>query len=108
MTDSMSFDGSTYEPKLDKVRLTRQMKVIFRIMLDNKWHTLSGLSQQTGFSEASISARIRDLRKPRFGLHTVDRTRLLKLNDQHYYDPTGRFEYRLTVNAKANVTLEDN
>ncbi len=52
------------------------------------WWTLREISQHTGDPEASISARLRDLRKARFGAHTVNRRRR--------GDPTkGVFEYQL-------------
>jgi hypothetical protein len=37
--------------------------------------TLQDIARETGDPEASISARLRDLRKPQFGGHTVERIR---------------------------------
>jgi len=45
-------------------------------MADGRWHTLREISGQTGDPEASISARLRDLRKRKFGGHSVLRQRL--------------------------------
>ena len=67
------FDGSTYDAARDEVRLTGQLQNVKQVLSDNRWHTLSEISQRIGGSEAGISARIRDLRKPKFGNHTIDR-----------------------------------
>jgi hypothetical protein len=67
------FDGSTYDAARDEVRLTGQLQNVRQILSDNRWHTLSEIAQRIGGSEAGISARIRDLRKPKFGNHTIDR-----------------------------------
>lgn len=56
-------------------------------MKDGSWHTLPEIAAGTGDPEASISARLRDLRKPRFGSYVVDRRRRSQ----------GLFEYRLRV-----------
>ncbi len=77
------FDGLTYQPKLDKVRLTSQLKRVYDVLSDGRWHTLHGISVRAEAPESSCSARLRDLRKDKFGLHTVDRKR--GLNGLFYY-----------------------
>lgn len=70
------FDGDTYDPGLDFERLTTQLqRVRWCLEQGDKW-PLSGLQAACGGSEASISARIRDLRKPRFGGLDVRRERV--------------------------------
>ena len=69
------FNGPAYDPALDQVRLTGQALRVFRIMSDGKWWTLGEIAQTTGDPEASISAQLRHLRKPRFGGHTVNKRR---------------------------------
>jgi hypothetical protein len=54
-------------------------------MLDGTWRTLEGIRSTVGGSEAGISARLRDLRKPRFGGYGVERRRV----------SGGLFEYRV-------------
>ena len=84
------FDGATFEPKLDLGRLGRQMLAVYRIMEDGQWRTLSELAFAAHSPEASVSARLRDLRKARWGSNQVERRRRSK----------GTHEYRL-VKAKA-------
>jgi hypothetical protein len=70
------FDGVTYNPPRDASRLRTQLWRVFVIMTDGREHTLFDLSDRTGGSEAGVSARLRDLRKPRFGAWTVTRRRI--------------------------------
>ena len=84
------FDGDTYDPPQDKHRLNKQYRDVWNVMLDGEPHTLSDLSRRTGYPEQSISARIRDFRKPRNGSHTVERHRV----------DGGLFEYTLKPNVR--------
>jgi hypothetical protein len=70
------FDGSTYDAARDEVRLSRQLQNVKQVLSDNRWHTLSEIAQRIGGSEAGISARLRDLRKEKFGNHQIDRQRI--------------------------------
>lgn len=70
------FDGETYRRALDNERLGAQLLRVGHLMGDGDWRTLSGIRDVTGDPEASISARLRDLRKRKFGGHTVERERL--------------------------------
>lgn len=82
------FDGETVEPAFDAERLGDQAKAVYRLMADGDWTTLRFLADQTGFPETSISARLRDLRKPRFGGFDVVRRRI---------GDGGEFEYRIAM-----------
>jgi hypothetical protein len=42
-------------------------------MSDGLYHTLTYLATRIGAPEASVSARLRDLRKPRFGAYIIER-----------------------------------
>lgn len=88
------FDGETYEPAEDQARLTGQALAVFQTMQGGAWWTLCSLSNATGASEASVSARLRDFRKARFGAHTVERERVSK----------GLWRYRLIVNPRLPLT----
>lgn len=79
--------GPAYDPRIDKERLENQMLVIRDVMADGQWRTLQEIARITGYSEASISAQLRHLRKERFGGHTV--------NKRHVEN--GLWEYQLVL-----------
>lgn len=81
-------DGITFEPKFDEDRLNAQALRVWRVIFDGRWRTLAEIAERTGDPEASISARLRDLRKERFGGHRVERRR-------RESPIRGLFEYRL-------------
>lgn len=66
------FDGATYEPKRDKARLKRLLDRVRDYMACEQWHTLLEIQSACGGTETSVSARLRDLRKPKFGGFRVD------------------------------------
>ena len=79
------FDGATVEA-CDTDRLSTQMLKITSLMADGWWHTLQEIGEAVDAPEASVSARLRDLRKVRFGGFTVERRRR---------GDGGLFEYRV-------------
>jgi len=85
------FAGTTYNPTVDEVRLSGQMLAVYGCMSDRQWRTLAEIRAfiKCG-SEAGISARLRDLRKQRWGRHTVNRRRRGSAED-------GLFEYQLII-----------
>lgn len=83
----MYFDGATYEHARDGARLGDQMLAVLSVMADGQWRTLKQLAAAVEAPEASVSARLRDLRKPRFGGHRVERRYVCK----------GCFTYQLIV-----------
>jgi hypothetical protein len=96
MTEQLElrFDGATIDAGLDTARLAAQHHRVFDIMRLGTWATLAEISQATGDPEASVSARLRDFRKERFGAHTVERRRRGEPD-------AGLFEYRMILNWKA-------
>jgi len=66
-------DGETYVRSRDLKRLNAQAQDVWDFMIDGKWHGLREISEVTGHPEASVSARLRDFRKPCFGGHEVQR-----------------------------------
>ena len=68
-------DGITFDSDFDLDRLNAQAKRVYVVMSDNQWHTLAEIAAATNDPESSVSARLRDLRKPRFGGFTVNRRR---------------------------------
>jgi hypothetical protein len=87
----MQFDGKTYDEKRDQDRLSRQYKRVFELMKDGEWRTLRAVAEVLEDPESSIGARLRDMRKDRFGGHTVLRQYLM----------AGVFKYRLVLNPIA-------
>ena len=71
----MRFDGATYQPELDFERLSGQHRRTWILMNDGRWRTFNEISAITGDPPASISARLRDFRKIKFGGHVVNRRR---------------------------------
>lgn len=84
---ALTFDGDTCVPELDEKRLSTQLVAVRDLMVDGRWRTLPMIASAVGASEASVSARLRDLRKPRFGSWVVDRRRVT----------AGLNEYRVSV-----------
>lgn len=70
------FDGETFEEKRDSLRLNAQLRRVRDLMLDGEWRTLAEIGGRLGIPEASASARLRDLRKERFGNYDVERRNL--------------------------------
>lgn len=81
-------DGETYSAPYDYDRLNTLQARVYRTLRGGEWWTLAELASRTGGSEASISARLRDLRKPKFGQFVVDRRRRGPAHQ-------GLWEYRL-------------
>ena len=73
MIDLPLFDGRTYNAGRDGSRLQAQLRAVRAFVSDGEWHTLSEISASTGHPEASVSARLRDLRKPKWGGYDVQR-----------------------------------
>jgi len=65
------FDGAVYEPERDDARLRGQLDRIFDVCRDGRWRTLAEIAELTGAPQASVSAQLRHLRKPRFGAYDV-------------------------------------
>ena len=82
------FNGPAYVPDLDHARLTGQIKRIFTFMANGSWRTLSEIATATDSPEASVSAQLRNMRKERFGGHTIIKRRRGEVK-------RGLFEYKL-------------
>lgn len=70
---STLFDGATYDPDEDDERLSGQLLRIYDVVKDGDWRTLGEIEAATGEPQASISAQLRHLRKPKFGAHVVNK-----------------------------------
>jgi len=77
------FDGRTYEEKLDSPRLTKQLERVREYMIGifPAWKSVYEISVALkelygeNFPTQSVSARLRDLRKKKFGSYVVDHKR---------------------------------
>jgi hypothetical protein len=79
--------GPAYDAAIDGERIATQMEVIREHMLRRRgWVTLREVALATNNPEASVSAQLRHLRKPRFGGFEVTKRRR---------DGAGTWEYRL-------------
>lgn len=81
------FDGETYDESKDFRRLNSQFEKVKAIMSDGKWWSPYELKALIGGSESGITARIRDLKKERFGAYKIDKRRRT----------TGTWEYRICL-----------
>lgn len=81
--------GNTFyrpETPANTPRLSRQVVRVQDLMRDGVWRTLLEISITARCSEASASARLRDLRKPQFGAYNVERRKT---------GLAGLYEYRI-------------
>lgn len=83
------FDGPSYRPERDLNRLTTQLCRVYDCISDGKWRSLDDIARATSDPHASISAQLRNLRKERFGGHTVEKKHITR----------GHFLYRLVTNS---------
>jgi len=84
------FDGETYNDGRDRERLQRQLYRVWKVIYLHRkeWLTLQEIQNETGYPLQSISARLRDFRKARFGGHDIQRRSRLS-------PEKGLFEYKL-------------
>ena len=83
------FDGHPFDVVLDADRLGKQLETVKTFMLQQSgWVSLVEIERATSVTTASAGARLRDLRKPRFGSYSVARRRRA--------GSPGTFEYKVT------------
>ena len=82
--------GQTCDQVKDGERLDRLLDRVRNVLSDGKRHRLAELARATRGSEAGVSARIRELRLPEHGGHTINK-RLVE-------GESGLWEYRMEVN----------
>lgn len=79
--------GETYDAKHDFDRLNRQQRAVYQVMMSGCWLTLRDISDASGAPEASVSARLRDLRNM-FDM-TIEKRR------KPGFENSGIWEYRM-------------
>ena len=71
--------AKTYTPDLaTHQRIDSQRTEVGRLMRDGKWRTVPEIQEALQYPPASIpaiGARLRDMRKPKYGAYTVDRNK---------------------------------
>ena len=82
------FDGKTYNKGLDLKRLSTQLERVRTLMIDGQFRGLFDIVDMCGGTTASISARLRDLRKAKFGSYVVNKRRVGE-------GKSGYYEYQL-------------
>lgn len=80
--------GATYVEEIDGQRLNRQQAAVYHLMKDGRFRTLREIADATGYPEASVSARLRDLRKRPLNRDVQRRRRT---------EQGGTWEYRVVV-----------
>jgi hypothetical protein len=85
----MNFDGETYDEELDGERMTTQLELVREIMSDQGWHRIIEVANRVDCTESGAAARIRDLRKEKFGSWEIMRRRVAHGNGLHEYRWTG-------------------
>jgi hypothetical protein len=86
---------ATWDEQRDGARIAKQRDDIWNAIRDGNWYTLSQLEQTTGHPQSSISARLRDFRKARYGSHRIERG----------YVDRGLWQYRLADNVQIEMAL---
>lgn len=84
------FDGDDYNHKRDCARLSGQILDIYNHMQKHGWQTLDQIARATDHPHASVSAQLRNLRKDRFGGHTIERRHI----------ENGLYQYRLVEKSR--------
>lgn len=80
----VSFDGATVLG-IDTPRLAGQLAKVYTLMSDGRFRTLAQIAVVAGCLETSASARLRDLRKTKFGGHQVISRQLANSPGTHEY-----------------------
>jgi hypothetical protein len=88
------FDGRAYSSQFDHERLTGQIRRVYDLMRDGRWRTLDEIAAATGDPAASVSAQLRNLRKPRFGQWEIHK----RTRGQRAF---GLWEYRIAGRPEA-------
>jgi hypothetical protein len=83
--------GPDYDTMIDGKRIHHQRDRIRLYMLGKQWVTLKEASTTLGYPEASVSAQLRHLRKPKHGSHMVEKRRRPLVDGS----PGGTWEYRM-------------
>ena len=76
---ALIFDGAAFDAQLDSERLTGQLLAVRDYLSQiegGRFATVDEIASALGFPECSVSAQVRNLRKPRYGGYKVESKRL--------------------------------
>ena len=88
---SPNIGGVTYVPSLDRERLGEQFLRVWDCMSDGLWRSLREISSITGDPEASVSARLRDVRKS-YGEDAMQSRRVPGIDGRR-----GHWQYKIDI-----------
>ena len=103
----MNFDGETYDEELDGERMTTQLELVREIMSDQGWHRILEVANRVDCSESGAAARIRDLRKEKFGAWNIVRRRVAHGNGLHEYRWNGEIVHLIKAAKPANTNWKE-
>ena len=89
----MVFSGADYRAPRDQARLSTQLERVKDAMIDGQWRSLEQIADLAQAPQTSVSAQLRNLRKPEFGSWLVDRRHIDR----------GLYEYRLRAQSQADL-----
>lgn len=87
------FSGADYRAPRDQDRLSTQLERVKDAMIDGQWRSLEQIADLAQAPQTSVSAQLRNLRKPEFGSWLVDRRHVDR----------GLYEYRLRAQTQADL-----
>lgn len=96
MSEYPLFDGGTYVPRYDGIRLETQLGRVFKVLQDGQWHDALEIDARVPGILSGLTARVRDFRKKKFGGYIVESRR--KPGEEF----RGIWEYRLSVRPYAS------
>ena len=97
-----TFGGETFDAVIDGPRLKGQLERVRQFMSDGRWHDLEEIARSTSTSMLSVSARVRDLRKPQFGGYVLEVKRVGN-SGLWFYRVTGREQPQAAPVMEAKV-----
>ena len=103
--------GPAFDAKLDGKSLAKQHERIRDYMLGlhptDRWRTLREIAAALNYPEASVSAQLRHLRKPKFGSYDVEKRRRVPARGVGLFDSMSSrlWEYRLSINTQTKEGL---
>jgi hypothetical protein len=86
LNDLFSFGPTCTEQDVPRIS---QMERVKAYLSTHQWYTLAEIEAYTGYPQASISAQLRHLRKPKFGGYLVEKRRRVTGG--------GTWEYKLSL-----------